>query len=138
MAQETKHATLEWLGDLRFAAGAPDGPKSFIDSDNASAPGPMLTLLGAAAACSATDVVEILKKKRVDLKSLKVEAAGVRREEIPRRYVSLHLIWRIVGEGIDEAKAKQAVDLSVHKYCSVMSSLAPDITITNEIHVATA
>jgi putative redox protein len=98
----------------------------------------MLTLLGAAAACSATDVVEILKKKRVDLKSLTVEAAGVRREEIPRRYIAFHLVWRIVGEGIDEAKAKQAVELSVYKYCSVMSSLAPDLKVTNEIHVATA
>ncbi len=135
MAQETKHATLEWLGDLRFAAGPPDGPKSFIDSDNASAPGPMLTLLGAAAACSATDVVEILKKKRVDLKSLKVEVAGVRREEIPRRYISIHLVWRLAGEGLDLTKAKHAVDLAVEKYCSVMSSLAPDIRISNEIHV---
>ena len=135
MAQETKHGILDWLGDLRFAAGAPDGPRTFIDADNAAAPGPMLTLLSAAAACSATDVVLILKKKRVELTSLKVEMTGVRREQEPRRYLSIHLVWRLAGQGLDETKAKHAVDLSVEKYCSVMASLAPDIRITNEIHV---
>ena len=136
MAQETKHATLEWLGGLRFTGGAVNGPKAFVDSDGESAPGPMVTLLNAAAACSATDVVEILKKKKVDLKSLKVEMSGVRRETAPRRYLSIHLVWHLAGEGLDLTKAKHAVELSVEKYCSVMSSLAPDIKVTNEIHVA--
>ncbi|HVX89116.1 MAG TPA: OsmC family protein [Gemmatimonadales bacterium] len=135
MAQETKHATLEWLGGLRFTGGGVNAPKTFVDSDGQSAPGPMVTLLVAAASCSATDVVEILKKKKVDLKSLKVEMAGVRREEIPRRYLSIHLVWHLAGTGLDLTKARHAIELSVEKYCSVMSSLAPDIKITNEIHV---
>ena len=135
MAQEIKHATLEWLGDLRFAAGGVNGPKSFIDGDNATAPGPMLTLLGAAAGCSASDVVGILEKKRVKLTKLQVEMHGTRREELPKRYVAIHLVWHLAGEGLDETKAKHAIDLSVEKYCSVMSSLAPDIKITNEVHV---
>jgi len=135
MAQETKHVTLEWLGEERFAAGAPDGPKSFIDATNASAPGPMLTLLGAAVSCSATDVISILEKKRVKLTKLTVEAAGVRREEIPRRYLSFALVWHLAGEGLDAVKARHAIELSVEKYCSVMASLAPDITITNEVRV---
>ena len=113
-----------------------NGPKSFVDSDGESAPGPMVTLLNAAAACSATDVVEILKKKKVDLTSLKVEMSGVRRETAPRRYLSIHLVWHLAGGGLDLTKAKHAVELSVEKYCSVMSSLAPDIKVTNEIHVA--
>ena len=135
MAQEIKHADLEWLGDERFAAGAVNGPKSFIDSSNASAPGPMLALLGAAAACSASDVLSILEKKRVKLTKLKVEMLGTRREEIPKRYIAIHLIWHLAGEGLDETKAKHAIDLSVEKYCSVMASLAPDIKLTNEVHV---
>lgn len=96
----------------------------------------MVTLLNAAAACSATDVVEILRKKRVGLASLRVEMSGVRREEAPRRYLSIHLVWHLAGTGLDLTKAQHAVELSVEKYCSVMSSLAPDIKITNEIHVA--
>jgi putative redox protein len=96
----------------------------------------MLTLLGAAAACSASDVLAILEKKRVKLTQMTVEILGTRREEIPKRYVAIHLIWRLAGEGLDETKARHAIDLSVEKYCSVMSSLAPDIKVTNEIHVA--
>ena len=136
MAQEIKHASLEWLGDERFAAGAVDGPKSFIDSSNASAPGPMLTLLGAAAACSASDVLAILEKKRVKLSTLTVEMLGTRREELPKRYVAIHFIWRLAGEGLDATKAKHAIELSVEKYCSVLASLAPDTKVSNEVHVA--
>lgn len=135
MTQETKHAIVEWIGDLRFSAGAPNGPRSFIDGDNASAPGPMLTLLGAAGSCSASDVVMILQKKQVKLTKLTVELAGLRREQTPKRYLSIALVWRMAGEGLDLTKARHAVELSVEKYCSVMSSFAPDITITNEIHV---
>ena len=45
------------------------------------------------------------------------------------------LVWRLAGEGLDETKARHAVELSVEKYCSVISSLAPDIKVTNEVHV---
>ncbi len=136
MTQETKHATLEWLGDLRFATGAVDGPKLFLDGDGAAAPGPMIALLGAAAGCSAADVVLILQKKQVKLTRLTVEIAGLRREQAPKRYLAIALVWRLAGEGLDETKARHAVELSVEKYCSVMASLAPDIKITYEVHVA--
>ena len=135
MAQETKHAILEWLGDLRFTTGAVDGPKMFLDGDGAAAPGPMIALLGAAAGCSASDVVGILQKKQVKLTKLKVEMSGLRREQAPKRYLSIALVWHIAGEGLDLTKARHAVELSVEKYCSVMASLAPDLRITNEIHI---
>ncbi|HEV2290444.1 MAG TPA: OsmC family protein [Gemmatimonadales bacterium] len=135
MPQETKHATLDWLGELRFAGGEPGGPKSFIDADNASAPGPMLTLLLAAAACTASDVVIVLKKKRVALSKLSLEVAGTRREAEPRRYVAIHLTYHLAGEGLDEVKARHAIDLSIEKYCSVMHSLAKDIAVTYELRL---
>ena len=135
MPQEIKHATLDWLGELRFAGGAPGGPKSFIDADNASAPGPMLTLRLAAAACTASDVVIVLKKKRVALSKLSLEVAGTRREAEPRRYVAIHLTYHLAGEGLDEVKARHAIDLSIEKYCSVMPSLAKDIAVTYELRL---
>lgn len=130
------HTHLDWLGDHRFAGGAPNGPTSFIDGDGGAAPSPVVTLLNAAASCAATDVVMILRKKQVELTRLTVDVEAVRREAAPRRVLSLALVWRIAGAGLDETKARHAVELSVEKYCSVMSSLATDITVTNEIHVA--
>lgn len=130
MARETKHATLTWQQDLRFVAELPEGPTVIIDGDNAAGPGPMLSLLLAAAACSGSDVVMILQKMRVKLRELRIEAEGTRREQDPRRYIALHLDYRLAGEGLDQVKARRAIDLSLEKYCSVVHSLAPDIAIT--------
>jgi putative redox protein len=130
MAREIKHATLTWQDGLRFIGGEPGGPTITVDGDNQQGPGPMLTLLLAAAACSGSDVVSILEKMRVGLRELRIEVSGTRREEQPRRYVAIHLDYRIGGEDIDPAKARRAIDLSLEKYCSVIHSLAPDIAIT--------
>lgn len=130
---ETKHIELKWTGGLRFTGGEPGGPASEVDGDNVTAPGPMLHLLLAAASCSAADVVDILAKMRQPLSSLDVEAWGDRRDEPPRRYLALRLRFKARGEGLEEAKVRRAIDLSIEKYCSVMHSLAPDIPVSYEV-----
>jgi len=131
MAAETKQVTLTWQDGLVFRGGEPGGPVTTIDGDNAAAPGPMLTLLLAAAACTGADVVAILEKMRVPPRELRIEASGARREQEPRRYTAIHLEYHVAGDGIDEVKARRAIDLSITKYCSVVHSLAPDIRITH-------
>jgi putative redox protein len=136
MAAETKQVVLTWEKGFRFHGGAPAGPSIIIDGDNATSPGPMLTLLLAAAACSGSDVVSILEKMRIKLGEFRIEAAGVRRDKDPRRYVAIHLSYWMSGSGLDEAKARRAIDLSLEKYCSVIHSLAPDIAITYALSLA--
>ncbi len=46
---ETKRVDVRWSTGLIFTGGEPGGPQTVVDGDNASAPGPMLTLLLAAA-----------------------------------------------------------------------------------------
>jgi putative redox protein len=130
MAREIKRATLTWQEGLRFTGGEPGGPAITVDGENVIGPGPMLTLLVAAAACSGSDVVLILKKMQVNLHELRIEVAGTRREEEPRRYVAIHLDYHLGGDGIEPVKARRAIDLSLEKYCSVIRSLAPDIAVT--------
>jgi putative redox protein len=130
---ETKRVVLEWRDGLVFRGGEPGGPVTTIDGDNAEAPGPMLTLLLAAGACSGADVVSILAKMRVPARSLRIELSGLRRETEPRRYLSIHFEFHLAGEGLDEARARRAVELSLTKYCSVVNSLAPDIAVTHGI-----
>ena len=72
----------------------------------------------------------ILEKMRVQLRQLRIEVSGDRREEEPRRYAAIHFDYHLGGEGLDQAKARRAIDLSLEKYCSVIHSLAPDIAIT--------
>jgi len=131
--QETKHVTLRWLDDLRFEGGEPGGPQTQIDADNVASPGPMLQLLLAAAACSGADVVSILKKMQVGLESVEVAMTGERRTEHPKRYTAIHYAWTIRGSGLDEGKARRAIDLSMEKYCSVLHSLAPDIATSYDL-----
>jgi putative redox protein len=130
MAQEVKQIALEWQEALRFHGGETGKPGVLIDGDNEQAPGPMLTLLIAAASCTGSDIVIVLRKMRVELEALHIDVAGTRREEEPRRYMAIHLTYRIRGAGLDESKARRAIDLSLEKYCSVMHSLAPDIQVT--------
>ena len=136
MTAETKRIALAWERGLVFRGGAPGGPEVVIDGDNAAGPGPMLSLLLAAAACSGSDVVVILEKMRVVLRQLRIEVSGVRREEEPRRYTAIHFDFHIAGEGLDETRARRAIDLSLEKYCSVVASLAPDITISYGLTLA--
>lgn len=130
MAGETKRATITWRGGLAFSGGEPGGPEIPVDGDSRAGPSPMLTLLLAAAACSGADVVSILGKMRVELRECRITAAGERREEEPRRYVALHLEYLLAGEGLDEARARRAIDLSIEKYCSVIHTLAADVRVT--------
>jgi putative redox protein len=133
---EVKHIVLDWERDMVFRGGAPGGPSVVIDGDNAQAPGPMLTVLLAAASCTGSDIVLILEKMRVGLRTLRVEVHGTRREEAPRRYTAIRFEYHLAGEGLDESKARRAIDLSLEKYCSVVASLAPDIAISYGLTLA--
>jgi putative redox protein len=136
MAGETKQVTVTWEGGMRFRGGEADGPATLVDADNAAAPGPMLTLLLAAAACSGADVVSILEKMRVELTSLQIDVAGLRESEAPKRFRSIRFGFRLRGAGLDKVKARRAIDLSLEKYCSVVHSLAPDIAVEYDLDLA--
>ena len=124
-----------WHGGHRFTAGAPGGPTQEIDGDGAAAPGPVNTLLASLAACASVDVVDILAKRRTPIASLHVEVVGTRVETTPRRLRHVALRFRLTGDGIDQANAERAVALSIEKYCSVRSSLDPDIEVEWEVVV---
>lgn len=128
-----RSATVVWEGAMRFRGGAPDGPRSLIDADGDQAPGPMVTLLLAAAACSGADIVSILEKMQVTLREFSTGVDGRRAPDHPKRFLTLHFAYRLRGDGLDEAKARRAIDLSHQKYCSVLHSLNSDIPITYDL-----
>lgn len=128
-----RHASVRWEGGLRFRGGVLDGPTLLVDADGEQSPGPMVTLLVAAAACSGADAVGILQKMQVTLQEFSAEVTGRRAPDHPRRYLTIHFTYRMRGEGLDEAKARRAIDLSHQKYCSVLHSLNSDIAITYDL-----
>lgn len=126
-------ATVRWEGGMRFRGGTPGRATTLVDADGGEAPGPMVTLLVVAAACAGADIVGILQKMQVSLLELTTEVVGRRAPEHPKRYLTLHFSYRIRGEGLDEAKARRAIDLSHQKYCSVLHSLNSDIAISYDL-----
>lgn len=89
----------------------------------------MELLLMALGACTATDVVIVLKKKRQKLESLEVICSGERAPEPPRVWVKLELLYRLRGT-LEEAAVKRAIELSDEKYCSVSAMLRKSATLT--------
>ncbi len=126
---------LTLVDGLAFEGGADGGPLLRIENGGETGPSPMQTLLLAAAGCSAIDVVDILEKMRVPLRSLDVTVEGDRRPEPPRRYTRLRFRYRAGVASEAKAKLRRAVDLSREKYCSVVQSLRPDIEVTTEIEL---
>lgn len=116
--------TVKWIGDQKFVATGPSGHAITIDSDRASnnAPGPMELVLLALGACTATDIVIILEKKRQKLESLEVICSGERAAEPPTVWTKLELLYRLRGP-LDDSAVKRAIELSENKYCSVSAML---------------
>ena len=123
--------TVKWIGEEKFVAISPSGHALAIDSDRKSntAPGPMELLLLALGACTATDILIILKKKRQKLETLEVLCSGERAAAPPQVWTKLELVYRLRGH-LDDAAVKQAIQLSEEKYCSVSAMLKKTATIT--------
>lgn len=134
---ETRSAHLHWQRNMEFIGHGthPVTAGMTVDGDGNTGPSPMIALLLACAGCSASDVVSILEKMRVELSELTVDITGTRRDEAPKRYVRIQFRFRMGGAGMTREKAQRAVDLSLEKYCSVVHSLASDIAITSEIEI---
>jgi putative redox protein len=117
-------ASVKWMGEQKFAATSPSGHKVAFDSDRESntAPGPMEVVLMALGACTATDIVIILEKKRQKIELLEVVCSGVRATEPPRVWVKLEVLFRLHGV-VDEGALKRAIELTKEKYCSVAATL---------------
>jgi putative redox protein len=132
-------ATVRWIDEEKFLAESPSGHLVTIDSDRSSnkAPGPMELVLMALGACTATDVVSILKKKRQKLQSLEVICSGERAAEPPTVWVKLELVYRLRGN-LEEAAVKRAIELSEEKYCSVSAMLRKTARLTWRYEILSA
>ena len=117
-------ASVKWVGEEKFVATSPSGHAVNIDSDRHSntAPGPMELVLMALGACTATDIVSILGKKRQKLESLEVICSGERATEPPTVWKKLEIVYLLRGQ-LDDKAVRHAIQLSEDKYCSVAAML---------------
>jgi putative redox protein len=128
-----REATATWTGGMTFRGGAPGGPETIIDADGKEAPGPMVTMLLTLASCAGADIVALMPKMQVELARFTMAVRGERALEHPRRWTRIHFTVTLAGSGLDEIKARRAVDLSIEKYCSAINSLNPDIPVSYDL-----
>ncbi|MEO8476913.1 MAG: OsmC family protein [Actinomycetota bacterium] len=111
-------------GDPFAVGGDPEGP--------GAKPSDLLSL--GLAACTAYDVVVILRKQRQDLRGLTVELTSEQEEDAPFIFTAIHLHFVLTGT-IDEHKAARAIALSEDKYCSVAATIRPTVALTHSFEI---
>ena len=79
---------------------------------------PMELMLLSVGACSAVDVVHILKKGRHAVADVQVEVKGERAGTEPKVFTKIHLHFVVSGKGLTDKVVERAVQLSAEKYCS--------------------
>jgi putative redox protein len=94
---------------------------------------PMELVLAGAAACTAFDVVWILKKARQPVADCVVEAEAERAAQEPKVFTRIHLRYKVAGRGLDPHQVERAVKLSKEKYCSATIMLGATAEITYEV-----
>jgi putative redox protein len=134
--------TVHWMPSTGMAFAAETGSGHLITMDGAPdgggrnlAPRPMETLLAGAGACTAYDVVLILKRGRHDVRGCRVEVHADRAEQDPKVFTRLRLHFVVTGKGVPLAAVERAVQMSHDKYCSatIMLGKTAEVTTTVEL-----
>ncbi len=136
----TKQVTLRQLEGLAFAAKGDsnhwvmmDGPEHVGGTEGASRPKELLLM--ALAGCTSSDVVSILRKKRVQLTGYEVHVTGHESEDHPKVFTDIHVEYVFRGEGVKAADVERAIELSTTKYCSVSAMLTSSVNITHSYRI---
>jgi putative redox protein len=124
---------LEWQGELRMLARAGDA-RLLMDSPPVAGPSPVQTLAMALAGCMAMDVAVVMRRSRLDMKSLQARLVAERAASDPRRLVKVALHFTVAG-AVPADRVARALSLSREKFCSVWHSLRPDIELTTSFEV---
>lgn len=139
--KETEVVSTRWLENMAFESEI-NGHKFTIDAKEEvggqdKGPRPKPLMLAALGGCTSMDVVSILKKMRVELKSLNVIVEGELSEEHPKRFTKMHVIYEVEGDDLPLDKIEKAISLSEDKYCGVSAVYKEVIEITSEVRIKT-
>jgi putative redox protein len=126
-----KKTLVEYAGNDFLIATTASGHAQVIDihHERSAATGPMELVQVALGGCTGADVISVLKKKRQQVTSYRIEIEASRRDEHPRSYKRIDVKHIVRGRGVSEKAVAQAVQLSTDKYCGVIASLRPTVEI---------
>jgi len=133
-------ARVKWVEGVSFVAESESGHAMVVDGAPEAGGRnlgmrPMELVLAGTAACTAFDVIWILKKARQPVADCVVEAEAERATEDPHVFTRIHLRYSVAGSGLDPHQVERAVKLSKEKYCSATAMLAKSAEITFEVSI---
>lgn len=131
--------SMNWLNNMAFETNV-NGHKIILDASEEHdgqnlGPRPKAFMLVALGGCTGMDVVSILKKMRVDYKSLEIIVEGETNDEHPKKFLNMKVIYNFTGKNLPLDKFQKAVDLSLNKYCGVYASYKDSIVIDHIINI---
>lgn len=136
-------ARIKWSEGMSFVAQTGSGHALVVDGApehggrNLGAR-PMELVLAGAAACTAFDVVLILRKARQPVTDCVVEAEADRAAVEPKVFTRIRLAYTVAGHGLDPRQVERAVKLSKEKYCSATIMLAKTAEVTADFEIREA
>lgn len=137
--------TINWLPASGMAFSAETGSGHLITMDGAPdgggrnlAPRPMETVLAGTGACTAYDVVLILKRGRHDVRGCQVRIEADRAEVDPKVFTRIRMHFIVTGRDLPESAVERAVKLSHEKYCSASAMLGKTAEMTTSFEIVAA
>jgi putative redox protein len=136
-------ARIKWVEEAMFAGESGSGHVVVMDgpADGGGrnlGPRPMEMLLLGTGACSAYDVVHILRKGRHPVTDCVCELEAERADGVPAVFTKIHMHFIVTGNGLKESVVQRAVELSAEKYCSASIMLGKSVEITHGFEVREA
>jgi putative redox protein len=116
-------------GHLVAMDGAPEGGGHDL------APRPMEVVLAGAGACSAYDVVLILRKGHQDIRGCTVTLKSERAEKDPKVFTKIHFHFILRGRNLKPNLVERAIKLSHEKYCSASIMLEKTAATTHSYEI---
>ncbi len=137
--------TIHWVPDSGMGFVAETGSGHLLTMDGAPdgggrnlAPRPMETVLAGSGACSAYDVVLILKRGRHDVRGCRVAVDAERAPTDPKVFTRMRMHFTVSGRGLPPAAVERAIALSHEKYCSASAMLGKTAEITTSFEIVEA
>ena len=133
-------AKVIWKERMSFTGSAdtgfelPLGAEPSVGGDNDGFR-PMELIAIGLAACTAMDVISILKKKQQVVTGFEVKVHADRASEHPKVLTHALVEYIVTGHQVDPAAVNRAVELSVTKYCPAESMLSKAFPIEQKITI---
>lgn len=134
-------ARVQWVGDALFVAESGSGHTVVLDGPPEGGGRnvgmrPMEMVLMGVGACTAYDVVHILKKSRQPVTRCVARLTAERAGSEPKVFTGIHVHFVVTGQGLAAAAVKRAVELSAEKYCSASIMLGrAGVEITHDFEI---